>query len=177
MNEGNRRLRDYYQRLGYFDVKVNHQQQSSERAGGGRSSSMWTWDSAATWRVSRSREIITSIPQTLKELLSVHAADSLDRHGAYSQALVSADVSALQAVYRNNGFSNVKVTPETSTPETSAADNSATETSTVPKAPAASQHGPRTASLDVIYRIEEGTASPRRHRADGRQRPRGCKPS
>ena len=58
---------------------------------------------------------------TLKELLSVHAADTLDRHGAYSQALVSADVSALQAVYRNNGFSNVKITPETSTPETSAA--------------------------------------------------------
>ena len=55
---------------------------------------------------------------TLKELLSVHAADTLDRHGAYSQALVAADVSALEAVYRNNGFSNVKVTPETSTPET-----------------------------------------------------------
>ncbi len=25
LNEGNRRLRDYYQRLGYFDVKVNHE--------------------------------------------------------------------------------------------------------------------------------------------------------
>ena len=25
LNEGNRRLRDYYQRLGYFDVKVEHQ--------------------------------------------------------------------------------------------------------------------------------------------------------
>ena len=47
---------------------------------------------------------------TLKELLSVHAADSLDRHGAYSQALVTADISALQAVYQNNGFSKVKIT-------------------------------------------------------------------
>ena len=52
------------------------------------------------------------------DLISVHAADVLDRHGVYSQALVSADVSALESVYRNNGFSQVKVTPETSTPET-----------------------------------------------------------
>ena len=29
LNEGNRRLRDYYQRLGYFDVKVDHQSKSS----------------------------------------------------------------------------------------------------------------------------------------------------
>ncbi len=57
---------------------------------------------------------------TLMDLLSVHAADVLDRHGVYSQALVSADVSALENVYRNNGFSQVKVTPETSTPETAA---------------------------------------------------------
>ena len=28
LNEGNRRLRDYYQRQGYFDVKVEHEQQS-----------------------------------------------------------------------------------------------------------------------------------------------------
>ena len=29
LNEGNRRLRDYYQRLGYFDVKVDHVEQSA----------------------------------------------------------------------------------------------------------------------------------------------------
>ena len=50
---------------------------------------------------------------TLEALLTVHAADHLDRHGAYSQALVAADVSAVQAVYQSNGFSKVKVTPET----------------------------------------------------------------
>ena len=44
----------------------------------------------------------------------MHAASTLDKHGAYSQALLSADVGALQAVYQNNGFSKVKVTPETS---------------------------------------------------------------
>ena len=30
LNEGNRRLRDYFQRQGYFDVKVDHTEQSPE---------------------------------------------------------------------------------------------------------------------------------------------------
>jgi outer membrane protein assembly complex protein YaeT len=50
---------------------------------------------------------------TLKDLLSVHAADSIDRHGVYSQALLVADIGALENVYQNNGFSSVKVTPRT----------------------------------------------------------------
>jgi outer membrane protein assembly factor BamA len=29
LNEGNRRLRDYYQRLGFFDIKVDHEMQST----------------------------------------------------------------------------------------------------------------------------------------------------
>ena len=155
LNEGNRRLRDYYQRLGYFDAKVNHRQQARNEQ-----------EVAIVFNVDLGqRRHVESVAvagnryfdsQTLKELLSVRAADSLDRHGAYSQAMVSTDVSALQAVYRNNGFPNIKVTPETSTPETGVADNSATETSTVPKASATPQIRPRTASLDVIYRIEEG---------------------
>jgi len=47
---------------------------------------------------------------TLKELLSVHAADSIDRQ-APTPRLWSLDLSALQAVYQNNGFSKVKITP------------------------------------------------------------------
>ena len=34
LNEGNRRLRDYYQRQGYFDVKVEHERQSADRRAG-----------------------------------------------------------------------------------------------------------------------------------------------
>jgi len=40
---------------------------------------------------------------TLEELLSVHAADTFDREGSYSQALVAADIGALEGVYQNNG--------------------------------------------------------------------------
>ena len=155
LNEGNRRLRDYFQRLGYFDVKVNHQQQARTEQ-----------EVLIVFNVDLGqRRHVESVTlagnhyfdsKTLKELLSVRAADSLDHHGAYSQALVSADVSALQAVYRNNGFSSIKVTPETSTPETVAPDNSAPAASTVPRPSQASKLGLRTASLDVTYRIEEG---------------------
>jgi outer membrane protein assembly complex protein YaeT len=155
LNEGNRRLRDYFQRLGYFDVKVNHQQQARTEQ-----------EVVIVFNVDlgqrRHVETVTLEgnhyfdSKTLKELLSVRAADSLDHHGAYSQALVSADVSALQAVYRNNGFSSIKVTPETSTPETVKADNPAPAASTVPKSSQVSKLGLRTASLDVTYRIDEG---------------------
>jgi outer membrane protein insertion porin family len=118
LNEGNRRLRDYYQRLGYFDVKVDHEQQST-----GADQVVISTSALGPRRRVESVSVAGNHyfdSATLKELLSVHAADALDRHGAYSQALVSADVSALQAVYQNNGFSKVKITPETSTPETAA---------------------------------------------------------
>jgi outer membrane protein assembly factor BamA len=160
LNEGNRRLRDYYQRLGYFDVKVNHEQQST---GDQEVVIVFKVDPGPRRRVqsvsvSGNHYFNSAI---LQELLSVHAADSLDRHGAYSQALVSADVSALQAVYRNNGFSNVKITPETSTPETSAADISAPQTSAGPGSGASgkrpSSPAPGIAPLGAV----------------GRKRPRG----
>ena len=143
LNEGNRRLRDYFQRLGYFDVKVDHVEQTP--AGGAV---------AITYKValgSRRRVEKVSVEgnhyfnaKTLQDLLSVHAADYLDRHGAYSQALVVADMNALLAVYQNNGFSKTKVTPETlsggaevSTPGQGAGRNS-------------------TNPLSVVYHIEEG---------------------
>ena len=149
LNEGNRRLRDYYQRLGFFDVKVSHLEQSKSEQ-----------EVTIVFKVDlgpRRRVQSVSIAgnhyfgsATLKELLSVRAADTLDRHGAYSQALVSSDVSALQSVYRNNGFANVKITPETSTPETGLADIPAPKTDTAPAAAS------RIAPLAVTYRIEEG---------------------
>jgi len=37
---------------------------------------------------------------TLKDLLSVHPADSIDHHGAYSQALVTADINAFRPSIR-----------------------------------------------------------------------------
>jgi len=151
LNEGNRRLRDYYQRLGYFDARVSHTLQSS---GSAEVTILYTVELGPRRRVEQVS--ITGnhyfSAAILSDLLSVHAANVLDRHGLCSQALVSADVSALENIYRNNGFSEVRVTPETSTPETVAADQSSGPESRAALQPAAA----RTAPLKVVYRIAEG---------------------
>jgi len=157
LNEGNRRLRDYYQRLGYFDVKVDHEVQSTSAEKVVILYKVRLGPRRRVERVSVAGNRYFDSP-TLKELLSVHAANAIDRHGAYSQALVSADVSALQSVYRNNGFSKVKITPETSTPETSAADAGIPQNGSAAggaPAPGSSLHR-QTAPLAVVYRIQEG---------------------
>jgi outer membrane protein insertion porin family len=143
LNEGNRRLRDYFQRRGYFDVKVDHTAQNPE---GDTVTITYTVTLGARRRVEK-----VSVEgnhyfnaQTLQELLSVHAADNLDRHGSYSQALVVADINALEAVYQNNGFSKVKVTPETLSggSEVSAPGQGIVRNSAEP--------------ISVVYHIEEG---------------------
>jgi outer membrane protein assembly complex protein YaeT len=139
LNEGNRRLRDYYQRLGYFDVKVEHEPQSTVE---GRVTILYRVRLGSRRRVERvsveGNHYFNSA--TLKDLLSVHAADSIDRHGAYSQALVTADINALQAVYQNNGFSTVKITSATNAGESKTASTTG-----------------KIAPFAVIYHIEEGS--------------------
>jgi outer membrane protein insertion porin family len=144
LNEGNRRLRDYYQRLGYFDVKVGHEQQN------GSAQQVVIVYNVRLGPLRRVQHVSVTgnhyfNSTTLTDLLSVHAADPLDRHGSYSQALVSADISALQAVYQNNGFSKVKVTAETD-----AAAASTTDAVVKAGQPAGS------APLTLVYRIDEG---------------------
>jgi outer membrane protein assembly complex protein YaeT len=144
LNEGNRNLRDYYQRLGYFDAKVDHEQQTTNAEQVVIQFKVTLGPRRRVERVSvTGNKYFDSA--TLKDLLSVHAADAIDRHGAYSQALVSADVSALQAVYQNNGFTKVKVTPEVDV----AAGGDAGD-----KVLAGSRTG--VAPLKLVYRIEEG---------------------
>ncbi len=147
LNEGNRRLRDEYQRRGYFDAKVDHVRQS---VGSDQVTIHYTVQLGLRRRVEKvtiAGNHYFDTP-TLMDLIGVHAADILDRHGLYSQALVSADISSLEALYKNNGFSHVKVSAETSTPQTAAAGISAS---------AASSAAPATvAPLAVTYRVTEG---------------------
>jgi len=139
LNEGDRRLRDYFQRLGYFGVKVVHQRLTPgpNQVTIVYNATLGTRSHVETVSVSGNKYFDSA---TLKDLLNVHAANTTDRHGAYSQALVAADVSALQAVYRNNGFAAVKITPTTNLVAT-------TESS-----PAS----PRSSGLAIDYHIDEG---------------------
>lgn len=138
LNEGNRRLRDFYQRLGYFDVKVDHHEQTSTAE---RVVIVFTVNLGPRQRVGRvdvsGNHYFDSA--TLLQLLSVHSAGTLDRHGNYSQALVAADVGALETVYQDNGFANVKVTPEIDSGHSSPGPGSR-----------------NLAPLNVRYRIDEG---------------------
>jgi outer membrane protein assembly complex protein YaeT len=153
LNEGNRRLRDYFQRLGYFDAKVDHQLQTTQP---GSPNGPQTGEVLIVFTVTlgpRRRVQRVSVDgnhyfdsATLRQMLSVHDASPTDRHGVYSQALLAADVSALEAVYQNNGFSKVKVTPETSIGETPAHA----------EATPASQNTGKPAPLMVVYHIAEG---------------------
>ena len=145
LNEGNRRLRDYFQQLGYFDIKANHTQTLTSDK-----------EVIITYTVQLGqRHRVSSVnlegntyfnSDTLKALLSVHAADKIDHHGLYSQALVSADVSSLEGVYRNNGFADVKVTSETSTPGVGASIDDEQQ----------AKGKNRTAQLIVTYVVDEG---------------------
>jgi len=138
LNEGGRRLRDYYQRKGYFDVKVVHQRLTPQAT-----------DVVIVYTVSlgpKRRVVRVAVAgnhyfdaETLRDLLSVHAANTLDRHGLYSQALVTADIGALTAVYQNNGFYKVRISPQTSLVETTKAQTSR-----------------KPAGLAIVYNIDEG---------------------
>jgi outer membrane protein assembly complex protein YaeT len=142
LNEGNRRLRDYFQRLGYFDVKVDHVQHNSQSDVVSITYTVVPGERRRVDHVSVAGNHYFDT-KTLEDLLSVHAADKFDRHGTYSQALVQSDSNALRSVYQNNGFSEVKITPET------LAGNERTT--------AAGQLISQSAQpLSVIYHIDEG---------------------
>jgi len=140
LNEGNRRVRDYYQTLGYFDVKVDHTRTTLQpgEVAINYTLQLGTRRHVASVMVEGNHYFDAA---TLEELLNVRATNVLDRHGAYSQALVSSDLNALQAVYQNNGFSKARISPETSLVE--------------PPGNAGRQH-PKPAALKVVYHIDEG---------------------
>ncbi|WP_263339462.1 POTRA domain-containing protein [Acidicapsa dinghuensis] len=111
LNEGNQHLQNYYQRLGYFDARVRHEEKNPSPD---LVEILFTVHLGARHRV-----IKVSVDGnkyfdrgTLEERLSVRAHDAFSRQGVYNQALIAQDISAIQAVYQNNGFTQVKVTQE-----------------------------------------------------------------
>ena len=154
LNEGNRRLENYYQRLGYFDVKVDHEERPPTAQ---LVEIVFHVHLGARHRVGS--VTITGAKYfdlpTLEERLSVRAHDAFDREGVYNQALLQADVNALQAIYQNNGFSQVKVTPETQDDDNGArnpAQSAANASKSPPKKPARGKD----VGLRIVYHIDEG---------------------
>ena len=110
LNEGSKRIRDYFQRQGYFYAKVTHTSSASSGV------------THITYNVIRGpRDRIRSVAVSgngyfgswlLTQRLSVQPASLFIPHGTYSQALQEADVNSLTSLYQSNGFTNVKITPD-----------------------------------------------------------------
>ena len=163
LNEGNRRLVNYYQRLGYFDVKSRHEQKSGTAE---LVEIVFHVDLGARHRVGKVKidgAKYFDLP-TLEERLSVRARDAFDRQGIYNQSLVAQDVGSLEAIYQNNGFAHVKVTPETQDDDLqggqTAVASGGNGTGPVQVAPTGSRAGKsRQIGLTVTYHVEEGEQS------------------
>jgi outer membrane protein insertion porin family len=147
LNEGGRRIRNYYQSQGYFDVKVDHNQQTPapDQVLIGYTVQLGERRKVESVKLDGNHYFDAG---TLEQLLNVHAANAFDRQGAYSQALVTADIAALSDTYKNNGFSKVSIMPETGPQASTGATDSAVQTGR----PAGKIFAP----LTVVYHITEG---------------------
>lgn len=138
LNEGDRNLRDYYQRAGYFDVKVEHLQEQPEadRTTITFHVTLGPLHKVESVKISGNKYFEAD---TLEEHFSVHKADFLDHHGLFSQSLVSSDVESIKALYQSNGFTSVKVDP------------------VIQDSDADSQNKKGIATVRIEYKIEEGS--------------------
>lgn len=138
LNEGDRRLRDYYQRQGYFDAKVTHTRSSHGQGSAGRTTIVFDVQLGT-------RRKVTSVKlagnhyfsdSVILPRLSVEKASLFNPHGLYSQALAEADTDTIEALYQSNGFNSVAVT---------------SVVTVIPKGPESKVEG-----LAVEYKIAEG---------------------
>ena len=108
LNEGSRNLRDYFQTKGYFDANVKYTQKSEQD----RLEVTFNIDKGPIHKVENvTIEGNKYFPrQTIRERMQIQQAGGLLLHGLYSQSMVAKDVSAIESLYRANGFLQVKVT-------------------------------------------------------------------
>lgn len=109
LNEGSFNIRDYLQQKGYFDVQDSVQIH-------GRGTPLVTVEYNVDPGLQHRVTAVTLKgnkyfdTELLEESLRVKKGDAYQRSGRYSTQLVNADVSTIEAIYRANGFTHVKVT-------------------------------------------------------------------
>ena len=112
VNEGLHNIKDYMQQDGYFDaqvdVRVIGEGTPAERV-------LYTANRGQRYKVVAVKLSGNKYfsDDTLRERLRVQKADLYVRNGKYSKALVAADTSSIESIYRANGFNNAKVTAGT----------------------------------------------------------------
>jgi len=112
LNEGRRNLRDYLQGQGYFDASVQVRQE--EDTAQDRQHIVYSIQPGAQHKLVAielrgNRRFDTA---TLRERMGTQVSGTLQPHGRYNQALMTADLDAVQSLYRSNGYESAKVTSE-----------------------------------------------------------------
>lgn len=108
LNEGRRNLRDYFQTQGFFDVEIGW---TENKVDAGRRLIIYDVNRGERHRLEEVRiEGNRYFPDDLiRERLRVQPASMLLAHGRFSQAMLSRDREAVEALYQTNGFQQVKV--------------------------------------------------------------------
>ncbi len=110
LNEGSHNIREFLEQQGYFDttveVKVIGEGTPSEQV-------VYSVDRGVKHKVLSVTLKGNKYFETplLKERMRVQKADAYLRSGRYSPALLTADISSIQALYRANGFNDTAITP------------------------------------------------------------------
>jgi outer membrane protein assembly complex protein YaeT len=109
LNEGAFNIKDYLQQKGYFDVTDKVELVGKDT---GHVQVVYTVDPGRVHKVVEVKLQGNKYfdRSTLEDVLRVKKADAYQRSGRYSAPLLAADVSSIEALYRANGFSAVKVT-------------------------------------------------------------------
>ncbi len=108
LNEGSFNIKDFLQQEGYFDPHVTVEQL---HPGTGGETVLYEVEKGERHKVGAvtitGNKYFSS--DLLKESIKVQKANAYQRAGRFSTQLVASDVKTLEAIYRANGFSGVKV--------------------------------------------------------------------
>ena len=108
LNEGQRNLLDYLQTRGHFDAKVEIKKESDPKT----LRVIYQIDPGAIHKlvmvdITGSKEFMDA--KSLLSRMEIQPAGRFLAHGRYSGILLKADVATLEALYRSNGFRQVKI--------------------------------------------------------------------
>jgi len=112
LNEGSRKIRDYFQTRGYFDAKVRFYERQNPAEE--RREVIFNIDKGDRHKVLEI-DIVGNkyFPrETIRERMEIQPAGGLLINGLFSQSMVIRDTQAILNLYHDSGFLQVKVVPD-----------------------------------------------------------------
>jgi len=109
---GDRNLRDYFQNKGYFDVQVDFNSENSGRDLENITYTVSLGDRHRVLSVDVKGNKYFNTDQIRERMFLQPKGFLILRHGRYSKSFADRDEDAIEALYRDNGFHDCKVTTE-----------------------------------------------------------------